>query len=306
MMGLPFFRKVVEFQEKYGYGKSVGNGLQTNGILLNNEWAKFLSDYNFLVGISLDGPEHIHDHYRFNKKGKGTWRKVYDKAKLLLDAGVDTNALVVVNDYSVNYPEEIYNFHKEAGLNFMQFIPCVESDNIDKNVLAPYSVSAEKYGEFLVRMFDLWYSDIKEGVAETSVRYFDSVFHNYVGLEAPDCTLAKECGSYLVIEHNGDVFACDFFVEDNWKLGNVNENRLDDMLNSPRQEEFGKLKSAVPEECVSCKWLKKCRGGCTKDRIRDVRDNGSNHFCESYKIFFEHADAKLIGLAEQWKRNQKR
>ena len=304
LMGLSFFRKAVEFQEKYGEGKVVGNGLQTNGILINQEWANFLTKYNFLVGLSLDGPEHIHDHYRFNKNGKGTWNKVHNAAKLLLDLGVATNALVVVNDYSVKYPEEIYNYHKELGLNYMQFIPCVETDLSANDKASAYSVKDEEYGEFLKKIFDLWYADIKDGIASTSVRYFDSVFYNYVGLDAPECTLAQVCGSYLVVEHNGDVFSCDFFVENDWKLGNVLTHRMDEMLNSQVQEKFGLMKANLPAECETCQWLKKCWGGCTKDRIRDPQDKGSNHFCVSYKMFFEHADKKLTELADQWKENQ--
>jgi uncharacterized protein len=304
LMGLSFFKKAVEYQEKYGIGKTVGNGLQTNGILLNREWANFLADYNFLVGLSLDGPEHIHDHYRLNKQGKGTWKKVHDKVKMLLDSNVATNALIVVNDYSVNFPEEIYNYHKELGLNYMQFIPCVETDISNQNIAASFSVSAEKYGAFLNKTFDLWHADIKDGVAAISVRYFDSVFHRYVGLEAPECTLAQVCGSYLTVEYNGDVFSCDFFVENDWKLGNVKTHRLDEMLNSTRQEKFGNLKADLPEECKTCELLKKCWGGCTKDRIRDPQDKGSNHFCVSYKMFFEHADEKLNLLANEWKTNQ--
>jgi uncharacterized protein len=305
LMGLSFFRKAVEYQAKYGEGKSVGNGLQTNGILIDQEWSNFLAEYNFLVGLSLDGPEHIHDHYRLAKNGKGTWKKVNDRAKMLLDSNVATNALIVVNDYSANFPEEIYNYHKEIGLNYMQFIPCVETDPANKNKAAEFSVSDEKYGEFLNKIFDLWHADIKDGDAAVSVRYFDSVFHKYVGMEAPECTLAKVCGTYLTIEHNGDVYSCDFFVENDWKLGNVMTHKLDEMLNSPRQETFGNLKAELPEECKTCKWLMKCQGGCTKDRIRDPQDNGSNHFCLSYKMFFEHADEKLKVLAEDWKKNNR-
>ncbi len=300
VMGLSFFRKAIQFQERYGQGKTVGNGLQTNGILLNQEWAKFLAQYNFLVGLSLDGPEHAHDRYRLNKQGKGTWKKVNDRAKMLLDAGVATNALVVVNDHSVNFPEEIYEYHKRLGLTYMQFIPCVETDPANPAQAASFSVSAEKYGGFLAKMFDLWHADITDGVAATSVRYFDSVFHKYVGMNAPDCTLMRACGDYVVVEHNGDVFSCDFFVENNWRLGNIMTHRLDDMLNAPRQFEFGAMKAALPDECVSCEWLQKCQGGCTKDRIRDPHDKGSNHFCESYKIFFAHADIRLRTLADQW------
>jgi len=306
LMGLPFYKKAVEYQEKYGLGKRVGNGLQTNGILLTNEWAKFLSKYNFLVGISLDGPKHIHDHYRVRKSGNGTWQKVHDNAKKLIAAGVDTNALTVVNDYSAEFPEEIYNFNKELGLNYMQFIPCIETDKGNPNDIASFSVSAEKYGIFLIKLFDLWYSDINNGIASTSVRYFDSIFHNYVGLDAPDCTLAESCGSYLVVEYDGSVYSCDFYVQDDWNLGNVMEGRLDEMFNSDRQIEFGNLKANLPLECKTCEWLKKCQGGCTKDRIKNSQDILSNHFCLSYKMFFQHADSKLKELANQWHINQQR
>ena len=306
LMGLPFFRKAVEYQEKYGLGKRVGNGLQTNGLLINNEWAKFLSKYNFLVGLSLDGPKHIHDHYRVRKNGGGTWQKVYDNAKKLIAAGVDTNALIVVNDYSSDYPEEIYNFNKELGLNYIQFIPCFETDKNNTDSIAPFSVSAEKYGSFLIKLFDLWYADINNGIASTSVRYFDSVFHNYVGLSAPDCTLAEVCGSYLVIEHDGSVYSCDFYVDDDWKLGNIMEGSLDEMFNSERQNEFGNMKADLPVECIQCEWLKKCRGGCTRDRMKDPNGKPSNHYCLSYKMFFQHADDKLKELAKQWLTNQQR
>ena len=304
LMGLPFFKKAVEFQTKYGSGKTVGNGLQTNGILLDEAWVKFLAEYNFLVGLSLDGPEHVHNRYRVAKGGQGSWEQSLKGAQMLLDGGVATNALVVVNDYSVNYPEDIYTFHKTLGLNYIQFIPCVEADPKNPEMAAAYSVSAEKYGEFLNKTFDLWYADIDDGIAATSVRYFDSVFHKYVGLSAPDCTLMKNCGAYMVIEHTGDVFACDFFVENKWKLGNIKTHKLNEMLNSQRQEEFGNLKAALPEECITCEWLLKCQGGCTKDRIRDPEDKGSNHFCRSYKMFFEYANNRLTELANNWLINQ--
>lgn len=304
LMGLEFFEKAIYYQEQYGMGRVVGNGLQTNGILIDEKWAKFLKKYNFLVGLSLDGPEHVHDRYRFLRNGKGSWRKVVDKAKLLLDNGVAVNALTVVNDYSADFPEEIYNFHKSLGLNFMQFIPCVEPDPLRDGRAAPFSVSAEKYGRFLCKVFDLWYADIRDGVATTSVRFFDSVFHVYVGLTPPDCTLLDECGVYVVVEHNGDVYSCDFFVKPEWKLGNVLEGNLYSMLNSEKQFIFGALKASLPDVCKSCKWLKYCKGGCTKDRIRVAEDRGVSHFCKSYKMFFEHAHDRLVMLAEKWKRQQ--
>jgi len=301
LMGLPFFKKAVEFQQKYGRRHSVGNGLQTNGLLITEEWAEFLAEYNFLIGLSLDGPEHIHNRYRRLRNGKGSWSQVVDKAKLLSDKGVETNALTVINDCSVDYPEEIYSFHKSLGLNYMQFIPCLELNPNNPSQAAPFSVSPEKYGKFLCKILDLWLGDFEGDIATTSIRFFDSLFHFYVDLPPPECTLLRECGVYAVIEHNGDVYACDFFVDPEWRLGNIMENRLIDMLNSSKQTQFGQLKSALPQECKKCHWLCTCRGGCTKDRIHSPSNKELNFFCSSYKMFFEHADRHLKKLALDWK-----
>ena len=306
LMGLPFFEKAVEFQKMYGQGQIVGNGLQTNGILVDEKWAKFLKEYNFLVGLSLDGPEHIHDLYRSMRGGKGSWNRVVKSAKLMLDHDVAVNALSVVNDYSVQFPKEIYEFHKELGLSFQQYIPCVETDREDPMKSAPFSVSSEAYGAFLCTLFDLWLSDFKNGEPTTSIRFFDSVFYGYVGAPPPECTLLPECGVYVVVEHNGNVYSCDFFVESEWQLGNILDNYLVDMLNSSRQRAFGKIKAEIHDTCRNCPWLKHCRGGCPKDRSRNPGDQNLSHFCGSYKMFFEHADTRMKRLAENWKREQGR
>ncbi len=306
LMGLPFFERVVELQHKHGRGKTVSNSLQTNGVLIDETWASFLHEYHVLVGLSIDGPEHVHDHYRRTKGGQGSWAAAVGAAHLLREYGVEVNALSVVSDHAAQFPEEIYRFHKELGLPFMQFIPCVETDPADPSRAAGFSVAPDDYGRFLIRLFDLWLTDFVDGEPTTSVRYFDSVFHAYVGLDAPDCTLMKNCGVYLVVEHNGDVFSCDFFVEPRWKLGNVLTDSLSGMLNSPVQDAFAAMKAGVPAECTTCPWLRACRGGCTKDRIRDPRDNGMSHFCASYKMFFEHADAPLRRLASAWTSRMRR
>lgn len=301
LMGLPFFEKAVRLQAYHGKGKLIGNGLQTNGILVDKTWAKFLKEFHFLVGLSLDGPEHIHNRYRVLSAGQGSWSMVVNKAKLLLDAAVAVNSLIVVNNYSVRFPEEIYNFHKNLGLNNMQFIPCVERDPENPLLAAPFSAPPEEYGKFLCKLFDLWFGDFKDGRPTTFIRFFDSLFFLYVDKEPPDCTLQAECGTYLVVEHGGDVYSCDFFVDDAWKLGHIREGRLIHMLNSSRQNKFGLQKAQLPEICKKCRWLKYCRGGCPKDRLRDPRDNGLNHFCQSFKMFFEHAHRRLSALAEKWK-----
>ena len=301
LMGLPFFRRSVELQQQYGRNGQVGNGIQTNGLLIDDEWARFLHHYNFLIGLSIDGPEHIHDRYRLTKSGNGTWSKTVDSAKRMLDQEVAVNAVTVVNDYSAEFPEEIYAFHKALGLNYMQFIPCLEEDADHHEKAAPFSVSTEQYGQFFCKLFDLWMSDFKNGLPTTFIRFFDAIFYQYVGMRPPECTLLEECGEYVVVEHNGDVYSCDFFVEPRWKLGNIRLSSLVTMLNSPKQQEFGKLKSILPDRCQSCRWLVLCRGGCVKDRIRIPTDKQVNYFCRAFKMFFEHADGRLQKLAEDWK-----
>jgi uncharacterized protein len=302
LMGLDFFRKAVALEVRHGRGKSVANGLQTNGLLIDEAWADFLREYRFLVGLSLDGPEHVHNRYRHLAGGRKTWQKTMDAAGLLLDSEVAVNALVVVNDYSARFPAEIYEFHKSLGLDHMQFIPCVEPDPRDPGRAAPFSAAGPDFGKFLCAVFDRWLDDFKDGEPTTFIRYFDSLFYRYVDREPPECDLLPECGNYLVVEHNGDVFACDFFVEERWKLGNVMHGKLVHMLNSARQTEFGRMKGGLPDACRSCEWIALCRGGCTKDRLRDPRDRGLNHFCEGYKIFFARADGRLRKLAEAWKK----
>jgi uncharacterized protein len=304
LMGLEFYERSIQLEMKYGHGQMVGNGLQTNGLLLNRDWAKFLKKYDWLVGISLDGPAFIHDHFRFDQAGKGTHRRVEDNAKMLLDEGVAANAMCCVTSHSVKYPEELYQYYKSLGLTFMQFIPIVETDKNDPSKAADFSVSAEDYGSFLNKLFDLWLADFKDGQPTTSVRHFESVFYSYVGLQAPECTMMKECGPYVVIEHNGNIYSCDFFVEPKWKLGNVMTDRLINMLNSKKQTIFGQAKAQLPRECRQCSWLTKCYGGCTKDRIKDPQDHRKPRFCTSYKMFFKHADPVLSDMAVSWQQQQ--
>jgi uncharacterized protein len=301
LMGLPFYRKAVEYMQRYGRGQAVSNGLQTNGVLIDRKWAKFFRDYHFLIGLSIDGPEHIHDHYRKNRGGHGSWSKAIEASKLLLDHGVEVNVLLVVNNYSVQFPDELYEFHKSQGLNFMQFIPCVETEG---NSVANFSVDAPSYGAFLKRLFDLWLADFVDGVPTTSIRWFEALLFKYAGFASTECTQLEKCGNYLLIEHTGDVFACDFFVEPEWKLGNLLETSLPTLFNSRQQTNFGRMKSNLPDDCRTCEWKTQCRGGCTKDRLRNPSLSGRNHFCEAYKLIFAHADSKLRSLVGEWKRKQ--
>jgi uncharacterized protein len=304
LMGLDFYKRAVDLEMKYGHGQYVGNGFQTNGTLLDREWAKFFKKNDWLIGLSLDGPEHVHDHYRFDKGNHVTWKTVSDKALMLLDEGVAVNAMCCITDYSSDKAEELYNYYKSLGITWMQFIPIVEKDRSDPSKAAAFSLTAENYGNFLIRLFDLWIADFKDGKPTTSVRHFESVFYNYVGLESPECSFMKECGPYVVIEHNGNVYSCDFFVEPRHRLGNLKHDKIINMLNSKKQDEFGKAKTLLPSKCRMCRWLSKCFGGCTKDRIKDPADHRQPRFCIGYQMFFEHADKELKNLATKWKQEQ--
>jgi len=290
LIGLPFFERAVAFQIQYGHGQSVGNSLQTNGFLLDKNWSHFLRKYSFLVGLSLDGPEHVHNRYRLMKGGHGSWKHIVDRAKLLLDEGVEVNALTVVSDYSSQFAQEIYGFHKALGLRYMQFIPCFEKNPGNPQNILPFSVQAKDYGNFLCQIFDLWCSDFRDGRPTISVRFFDSAFFHYVGLEPPECTLLQTCGVYIVVEHNGDAYACDFFVDPEWKLGSVMTDSIEEMLNSSLQNKFSRLKSQRPSDCQICPWLCFCWGGCPKDVVSDKAGKNYQWFCAAYKMFFEHAD----------------
>jgi uncharacterized protein len=305
LMGLPFFEKAIEYQQQFGQEKSVANGFQTNGILLDKNWATFFRKYNFLIGLSLDGPEHVHDHYRVMNSGQGTWAKVADRAKMLLDNGVNVNAMIVLNDKNTQFAEEIYNFHKNLGLTHMQFIPCMETVDGNPQAVKSFSVSPEGYGTALCTLFDLWRSDFVNDEPSTSIRFFDSVFYSYVDLVPPDCTLLKECGNYVVVEHNGDVYSCDFYVEPGQLLGNIGEHDMVEMVNSNQQNAFGSAKAVLSNECKSCEWLKHCRGGCPKYRIVPTETEDLLYFCSSYKQFFSHADSDLKAIAENWNQNRK-
>lgn len=300
LAGLEFYKKVVTLEKKYGHGKIVGNGFQTNGTLLNEEWADFLKENDFLVGLSLDGPRHIHDKYRTYTNGNGSWEKVYKIAQMLVGKGVEVNAMISLTDYSSNFPKELYQFYKDLGISWMQFIPVVERDKNNSNKVASFSMKSTQFTRFLIEIFKLWYQDLSEG-KQSYLRYFDNLFYRFVDMPSPECTLEQICGSYIVVEYNGDVYSCDYFVEPTWKLGNIKESSLIEMLNSDKQEKFGKIKADISQTCLSCKWLSFCYGGCPKDRIRNPRDNGQNHFCNSFKQFLSFTEPHFRELAEQWK-----
>ncbi|HLW10131.1 MAG TPA: anaerobic sulfatase-maturation protein [Fermentimonas sp.] len=302
MRPLSFYKKAVELQKKYAGGRQVDNSIQTNGTLLNDSWCEFFKENNFLVGISIDGPQEFHDEYRRDKMGRPSFQRVLKGIKLLQKHEVEFNCLAVVNDYNVDYPLEFYNFFKEIGCKYVQFSPIVErirKDNLllklatakekaNEVDLAPYTVPADKWGDFLCAIFDEW---IKEDVGKMYIQIFDSTLANWVGEQPGVCTMAKTCGHAGAMEFNGDVFSCDHFVFPEYRLGNINDKTIAAMMYSDEQLKFGNDKfDKLPQQCRECDFLFACYGECPKNRfIKDKYGNdGLNYLCQGFYKFFSH------------------
>ena len=303
MRPLSFYKRAVELQKQYGRGRQIDNSIQTNGTLLTDEWCDFFRDNNFLVGISIDGPQDFHDEYRKNKMGAPSYHKVMQGISLLKKHGVQYNCMAVVNDYNADYPLEFYRFFKEIGCEFLQFTPIVErikNDNSsptslasakDKEAeLAPFSVSPEQWGNFLCTIFDEW---VREDVGKVFVQIFDSTLANWVGEQPGVCTMAKTCGHAGVMEFNGDVYSCDHFVFPEYKLGNIYNEPLASMMYSDKQLKFGADKfNKLPTQCKECDVLFACNGECPKNRFSYDKNGeyGLNYLCEGYYKFFKHVE----------------
>ncbi len=291
LAGLDFFKRVVELQKKYGArGQVVSNGLQTNGILLDDEWACFLKEYKFLVGVSLDGPAIYHDHYRTYASGAPTHEKVMEALHLLRHHQVEFNVLAVVNRLTADHGLEIYDYFLSQGFSFLQFIPVVELDPTTGKP-TDFSVTPEQFGDFLCGVFDRWYNG---GNPEASVRDFDATLGVYLGQEAPLCAFQKECGSYLVVEHNGDIYPCDFFVRESLYLGNLLHTPLEQAFESQALKRFAAKKSLPRPECQACTWLPLCNQGCP--RFLGVDGSRRHYLCRAYQRFFAHSQAGFMDL----------
>lgn len=300
MRPLSFYQKVVELQKKYANGRTIDNCIQTNGTLLNEEWCKFFHDNHWLVGISIDGPQEFHDEYRKNKQGKPSFMKVMQGIHLLNKHQVEWNAMAVVNDYNADYPLEFYHFFKELGCHYIQFTPIVERihPHADgrhlahvlqkEEKLADFSVSPEQWGNFLCTIFDEW---VKNDVGEYFIQIFDATLANWMGAQPGVCTMAPTCGHAGVMEFNGDVYSCDHFVFPEFKLGNIYEKSLIEMMYSEKQIQFGQQKrDSLPNKCKECNYLFACNGECPKNRFLMTEDGepGLNYLCKGYYQFFEH------------------
>ena len=301
LRSIDFYRKALSLQQKYAGGRRIDNVIQTNGTLLTDEWCEFFAQNHWLVGISIDGPQPDHDHYRLTAAGKPSWKKVMQGIKLLKKHGVEWNAMAVVNAYNVNHPLEFYRFFKENGCQFLQFTPIVErltrhedgrtlASLADKNEisLSEASVAPEQWGYFLCAIFDEW---VRKDVGKIFVEIFDCTLANWMGISPGICAYSKECGHAGVMEHNGDVYSCDHFVFPEYKLGNIRDHSLIDMLYGEQQQEFSRLKhSSLPRQCKECDMEFACHGECPKNRFMKDKygDSGLNYLCPGYYHYYQH------------------
>ena len=296
LMGLDFYRRAVELQKKYGRpGQQVSNKLQTNGILLNAEWCQFLHDNKFLLGISIDGPKEFHDYYRLDHSGSGTFDKVMRAVENCKEFEVEFNALVLLNDRNVGHPDELFDFFIENDMTYLQFIPCVELAPATGKI-TDFSITPEQYGQFLCRIFDRWYS---YGPQKLNIREFDSILTYYVMGKHTICTFSEQCAGSIVIEHSGDCFGCEFFVEPKWRLGNILEKPIGKLAADSKRRNFARTKRDLCNKCLLCTYLPVCRGGCMKDRARweDQFANRESYLCEGYKCFFDYTIPRFMQLA---------
>ena len=300
LAGKEFFRKAVALQQKYAEGRTVENSIQTNGLLIDDEWCTIFRDNNFLVGVSIDGPEDIHDAHRIDAGGNPTFARVMKGIERLYRNRVEYNTLTTVNIHSQGRGAEVYNFLRGISV-FMQFLPVAEllcdgriqSPDAKKADIAPWSISARGFGEFMCDIFDIW---VKHDVGRRYVQLFDATLALKVGVQPSVCSLCETCGSGLTVEHNGDVYCCDHFVYPEYKIGNINTDRLADLAYCDRQFEFGIAKRALlPRECRHCKFYNLCHGECPKHRF--INDNtgeyGKNYLCDGYRMFYEHTEQAM-------------
>ena len=309
LMGVDFFRRAVELQRKYARpGMNISNAFQTNGTLLDDEWGEFLHENNFLIGISIDGPPKMHDQYRLDKGGKPTSGQVIAGLRMLQKHKVEHNILCVVNRTNSEHPKEVYNYFKELGAEFMQFIPIVEMvgdmGEEGDNLTTSRSVRPEQYGRFLCGIFDEW---VVQDIGRIFVQIFDIALEAWMGYIPSLCIFNETCGDAMIIEHNGDIYSCDHYVFPDYRLGNIMEEPLGEMVASPFQRKFGTdKKNKLPKQCQECDVRFVCNGGCPKNRFRTTADGepGLNYLCAGYMRFFRHIDYPMRLMAQALRQRQ--
>lgn len=283
---IPFYERALELQQRYARGRNIVNTLQTNGTLITHEWAEFFHRNHFLLGVSIDGPEWLHDHYRPMRNGEGSWSRVMEGIRILNEHHVEWNAMAVVNNITALHPLEFYNFFKEIDCHYIQFTPIVETRD---GAVTGESVAPHDFGTFLCTIFDEWWHCNDAG--KYYIQLFDATLANWMGMEPGVCAMARHCGHAGVIEHNGDVYSCDHFVFPEHLLGNIRTSTLVSMMYGEKQNAFARMKQgSLPTQCQQCEWLFACNGECPKNRIitTSTGERGLNYLCSAYRQFFEH------------------
>jgi uncharacterized protein len=282
LAGLPYFEKLVQFEQRYGRAnQSVSNALQTNATLIDKNWCDLFHQYHWLLGVSLDGPEDVNDLYRFNKDKHGTWKRVMQSIELLTVNKVEFNILCVLSTANVEKPKELYRFYRSLGIDNIQFIPLAEFDGLGNRL--PFTITPEQYGRFMVEVFDLWWPERRK----VRIRCFDNIAEGVAGHKPGTCTMHESCDSYVVVEYNGDIYPCDFFVEGGWKLGNVNDDSWSEVARRVKRHSFASKKTIAHPECQVCEWQSLCHGGCPKFRHGPRRQfEDLDYFCSAYKMIF--------------------
>lgn len=310
VIGLDYFKRFVELVNKYKTTQNVNYAIQTNGTLLTDEFCQFFHDNKFLVGLSLDGPKEIHDLNRLNQYRKGTFKEVDKAAKLLNKHKVDFNILTVVTKVTVRYTRKIYNYFKAQNYRYLQFIPCINDFNDPE--LKPYNITPDDYGKFLVELFDLWYNDLVSGY-QVSIRMFDNYVQMMMGLPPESCDMNGFCSVNPVIEADGSVYPCDFYVLDQWKLGNINDQELPELMTSEKATSFLSTGHHYEDKCKTCQYAGLCRSGCRRHKEMFLDENGltagesyANYFCDSYIYFFDRCYPKLQHLTRMIQQSQGR
>lgn len=285
LAGLDFFRQFVACAEKYkSKNLEIRFALQTNGLTIDAEWAKFFAQNHFLIGISLDGPADLHNANRQDRAEKGTWGRVMNSIKLFRKYRVDFNVLCVVTGRNARCAEKIYRFYRKNDFRWIQFIPCLSPIH-DKGKKIPYQLSPREYGKFLIRLFDLWFDDLKNG-NYISIRHFDNWMFLLLGESPEACNMTGRCSIQFVVEGDGSVYPCDFYVLDEWKMGNIKDCKFEEMKNGEIARRFVAESMKLPEDCKTCRWLALCRNGCKRER--NIESNKMKTlYCESHKMFFE-------------------
>ena len=307
LCGIDFFEKAIRLENKYNKNRiSVENTIQTNGILIDEKWCDFLKNNNILIGLSLDGYKELHDRYRKDEKGAPTFERVMDTVDMFNRYKVDYNILSVVTDITCDHGKELYDFYRNNHFQYVQLIPCLNESNrtgYPHKYGAEFSLDSKKYGTFLCELFDCWISDFDRGYIENNkkkypvpdIRFFSNLAQMAAGYPPEECGLCGHCTCYFVVEGNGDVFPCDFYCTDEWKLGTL-EKSFDHLADSEKAKDFVKLSYNINESCKTCKYYRLCRGGCRRWREDTSGSLVTNKLCDAYKTFFEHTEPDIDRL----------